>query len=310
MKLDITVCHSILEFCFNDGINLTDILQDKCDKLIVLEEIKKRRICLSDNLEEQYHNYFSQERPELLDIYQSFIGTLMGFANNIKFIDNQPAAHYFDFLENDSYLEVLCTICYLSEDQILLSNKLDSDQKIKLESMAISCFDIQRIQNMDEDNKLNLYRLPIIAKRIPAKIDNNSISTWLSKFLLTENEFTIVDRYIYQNSNSFLNYFLIHVQAGAKIKIYTVEGTQARRHDIYHKFNSQPFRNWDIEIYIIPNTRDQHARNILTNQYFIEIDNGMGLFGRDGLTYQGDITIQYKNQVHNHALPNAQLLSS
>lgn len=301
LKIDVVVCYSTLEICFD----LYEPFSPNNDGQKILAEIHRRRLVLSENLENYYSNYFESNRPDLLDSYHQFIENCILYEDNSRFVNNSKAdSRLSKIFDNEFYIE-LCRVACLTDDKIILSQLGEVLESACFIGITI----LSTIDILDEskENLLNNYRLPIIGKRIGAGESCESLSEWFSRFLKTESEFEIIDGYIYQNRFNFYLYFLRHIPRGSKIRISTLEDIDNRLMAVTIKaaFTNPPFNSWKIEISIIPNKKEQHARNIITNKYFIVIDKGMRIFGngRDHQTEQSDIHIQYKNKITSISIP-------
>lgn len=299
MRLEVTLCREIIEQCLN---NLDIISRENIGKKI-LHEIYKRKICLSEGLENHYLSYFENEKPDLLYIYHDLMAELLTYEDNVKIISEFESN--IDIFENGcerttgldiEYLQSLVDTCYNSNDKIIISNILESYNN-KLENKGISIINLEGIVNYSENNVLNSYRLPIIRKRIRASQQNSELSNWLKRFILDTSKLIIIDGYIYENSEQFLKYFLCHVPYGVSIRLYTLLNNGNTENEIRRKFTTGVYGSWSIEIFIISDKKEQHARNIYTDKYFISIDRGMGVFGRNGQTLQTDIAIDYHENI-------------
>lgn len=69
--------------------------------------------------------------------------------------------------------------------------------------------------------------------------------------------------------------------------------------------NSQYFKDWKFELFLINSKKEQHARNIFTNKYYIHIEKGMAVFGKRGVSHQSDITIDYKKNIATYQMPRS-----
>ena len=299
MRLDIVVCHSILEYCFS---NFRRYERENKAKQI-LAEIERKRINLNEDLQAHYEIHFETQRADLLEDYQLWLSNQVQYENYVKFVDNDLSSVGVDRIISDDYLRIAVNIACQNEDKIIFSELL-SNYDDALKNIGILQMNVDRILDRNEDNYYNSYRLPIIRKRIAAGESSGKLSNWLKRIIKTETEFEIIDGYIYQSRESFKNYFLVHVPTGAKIKIYTLSVGAATEANLLREFSGADYRDWDLEVYLLSSKREQHARNILTNNYFIQLEKGMRIFGRSGLTDQSDITVDYKVNIANTSMPS------
>ncbi len=296
MKLDIVVCYSTLEFCFFD----VHYYERQNKGRLILDEIRRKRVNMNDDLLVYYETYFEDQGQDLFEEYQMWFSNQVLYSEHVKFVQNNLSAHAADSI-SDEYLKILVNIAYLNEDKIIFSELLENNYD-NLKRIGILQMNIDRILNTNEDNYYNSYRFPIIRKRIAYGDSSADLSNWLRRIIQKETEFEIIDGYILQEINNFKTYFLPHVQANATIKIYTILD-RISGSDLTDEFFHPFYSRWNIEIYLIQSKRYQHARNILTDNYFIQLEKGMRIFGENGLTDQSDITVDYKIKMHDNSMP-------
>ncbi|MGG1140363.1 hypothetical protein [Bacillus mycoides] len=299
MKLEIVVCYSILKECFES----LDALDRTNKSAIIFDEIMRRKIILNDQLQDSYEEYFRDTRPDLLDVYMQFIVNAVQSVDNVKVIGST--------LENptnlDEYIDVLIDMAIDTEDKILLTDLLHP-KLTTCQFSGINKLDSDNIFNKKKENILSKYRLPIIRKCIQRGQPNLDLAEWLSRFWRSESEFIVIDNYIYENRAQFLSYFLNYIPKGTTIHLYTMLNHGNTEQNLKSVFRGTPYSDWNFKFNIIGNKKDQHARDIFTNQYYIEIDKGMGVFGRNGRTDQSNITIQYKDNITDSTMPRAREL--
>jgi len=292
LKLEIAVCYTLLETCFDTYDNF---IRDSKGNLI-LEELYRRKIVLNEELQKEYEDFFKNNRSDLADSYESFFQEIIQYEGNFKIVPSPQ-----DDTERISYPDKLKDVCLITEDKLLLSElneqSFNQNDIIKLSS--------DEIIDKNHDNPLNEFRLPIIRKVIKNRELSNDLSSWLSRFLKTETNLTIIDNYIYENKDQFYRYFLTHVPLNANIDIYTLLNNGNDENNLVHTFTTYPFNAWNIDVNIISSKKDQHARDIITDKYYIEIDKGMRVFGTRGFTEQSNITISYKEAMYDQCLPSS-----
>ncbi|ASR45783.1 hypothetical protein B4V02_03250 [Paenibacillus kribbensis] len=300
MNLEVTICPSLLEKCF-DGFS------DAFHENILLKEIKRRKIVIHQEIEDIYEDYIRLNRPELFDLYATFVSSILNNENYSKLIDefNENAIVNSIFPHSKNNV-VICSICNDTKDRILLSELINSTEKSELvKKLNINTFSSVDILDEKKSTILNLYKIPIY-KRIPRGANSSNLSEWLGRFLLEEKEITIIDNYLYENSDNFYKYVLSKIDVSASVKLITKLNGKITERDIINKFKAAPFSSWNInEINIVSGKREQHARNIITENYLIMIDKGMAAFGtgKSNSTDQSDITIHYKNRIQGYSLP-------
>ncbi|MEM5592080.1 hypothetical protein AAHH67_10695 [Niallia circulans] len=296
MRLEVTVCHSIIEKCF-EGFTF---YQKSNRPRLLLEEILNRRIILHPELEQEYYEYFSNEKPELLDQFMEFYSNIIIQEENSKMI----SSYVETYQKNDKYTNLLLNICNTTEDKILLTESRNEIIQIQENIDQLEIIDSVKMLDRNDCNSLNNYRLPIIRKVVQNGESSAGLSKWMSKFIKTEDKFIIIDNYIYKNRYRFRNYFLKYVKPTAEIEIYTLLPDGMSETDIINAFKGSHFKNWNIvKIIFIKDKKEQHARDIITDQYYIEIDKGMRVFGVGGQTEQSNITISYKNDIFDQSIP-------
>ncbi|MBH0164367.1 hypothetical protein IHV12_05530 [Fictibacillus sp. 7GRE50] len=301
MRIEITTCHSIIAQCLE---NLSQFDVSSTGNLL-LGELYKRKLVIHDDLQNQYFDYFEKERPDLCDMFITLFQTLVSQQDNVKIIESYSNKN----LTSNAYYNTLLGISNVTEDKILLSNCTAKDFCESVSSNSINKLSSKDVLNRSNNNLLNNYRLPIIRKVIRANQSSNDLSNWLSRFLNNQDNFIIIDNYIYENRTQFLKYFLSNVKPGAYIQIFTMINKGNNESKLKSTFQSAPFNKWNFKIHIVTRKVDQHARDIITDQYYIEIDKGMMVFGRNGLTHQANITITYKEDIQDDTLPPAKVVS-
>ncbi|WP_435164475.1 hypothetical protein [Paenibacillus glycanilyticus] len=300
MKLEVTVCQSVIEQCF-EGIN------DVFGNNILLNEIKRRRIVLHDELIDIYEEYFRVTRSDYFDLFSTFLSAILNNEKYSEIIDDyvdEPVVHMlFPHSRKD---RVLANICNNTRDKLLLSNTIEAYPKSELEKrLNIKTYNAADIIDIKKSTILNSYKIPIF-KRVARGGNSSNLSSWLGRFLLNEDEITIIDNYLYENSDNFYNYILNHIDNQANIKLITKLNGRTTENDLINKFMAPPFNSWNItEILVVSGKREQHARNIVTNNYIIMIDKGMAVFGTGtaNVTDQADISIHNKEDVQDYVYP-------
>ncbi len=265
MRLDIVICRSVLELCFE----LSNRLERNNQANQIMDEIYSKRIHLNSDLESHYEDYFTRHAPHLLQIYQDWISDLFTAAEGLMFAPENLDHPNIDGLTGDNYLDTLLNITYHTQDKIVFSELL-LGYDTQLNRQGILQMDSGRILNRDENNYYNSYHFPIQRKRIVTGSSSRDLSDWFSRILQNETDVSIIDPYIYSSTTNLKRYFLCHVPHGAKVKIYTSH--QNNRHlrrmtndsDLVGEFSRPTYNNWNIEVYITP-PRQEHDRDILTN---------------------------------------------
>ncbi|MCK4260294.1 MAG: hypothetical protein KAX49_15060 [Halanaerobiales bacterium] len=295
MKLQITLCHSILEYCLLKA----NIFQRDNDANNLMEEIKRRKIIVNFDLEAYWRNFFEEECPELLSFYETFLSDFVLYADDCelleRYIVSDKANQHFD--DNDDYKKLLYNICSSTKDKILFTELMDN--LINSIQNEVDIYNVARILDQVEEHALNLYRLPIVNKQIVRGDSNVALSNWLKRFIESEMDLIICDNYVCENEDNLLNYILVHIPNGSKIKVYTLDpclkNNRMNEKDIKDLFLKAPFASWDFEVHLVGNKKDNHSREIVTNDYIINLDKGLATFGRMGKTDQSVININYNN---------------
>ncbi|GAF66059.1 hypothetical protein BTS2_2959 [Bacillus sp. TS-2] len=195
MKFDITVCSSFLKAC------LQSYLAFGKDN-ILLNELYRNRMILNKELENEYILYFKKNHPEFLDVFLTFFQTYTIHADNVKYYDTFKSIIDID----DQYYNVLINICLNTEEKILLSDNKINEKNVGSQQ-NINIILTENLFDKRHDNILNNYKLPIIRKVIQTGQSNEQLSMWLSRFINDEDDFIIVDNYIYENKNAFFGLF-------------------------------------------------------------------------------------------------------
>lgn len=299
MKLEITLCYSVIEFCL---ANLNQLIRDN-PATQVLDEIQRRKIILHTDLEECWRDYFEAKHPELLMLYEQFISDTVLYADKCELLDHYSVSQNADqlFKADESYKKLLYNISQSSKDKILFTDMIDDLIKSPLSEVDI--YNTTRILDHTEENPLNSYRLPIVNKQIPFGDHSSTLCNWMKKFWEGDSEVIICDNYIYANHQHLLDYFLQHYTNGSKIKLYTLIPRGKTDQDVIDLFINPPFDQWVFELNILNDRKEHHSREIVTSKYLIQLDKGFAVFGRNGQTDQSVIHVDYLR--HPFPLPPA-----
>lgn len=307
MKLKITVCHSILSYCF---ANINPLDQGN-PALSILAEIDRNTVLINDDLEVAYEIFFEEKHPELLANYQMWLSNKALYANATKIVSSNLNSHSITALTTDDYLEILLNLTIIGEDKVVFSDLLTTMDN-SLAALKILQMNQIRILNRSQSNYYNSYRFPILRKRVENGDSATDLSNWLARIIKTETDITIIDPYIYSSVGNLKMLFLSHVPNGATIKIYTAlyhtrVGSRRRmltNGDLITEFSHTDYAAWNMEVYVIP-TQGQHARCILTNNYFIHLEKGLAIFGNGISAAQSMINVDFIQNVESTALPAA-----
>ncbi len=298
MKREITVCHSILSYIFEnlnpfDKENFADLL---------LKEIQRNKLLLNDDLEQHYETKF-QSNPASWQAYLAWIISQKQYPDLVKRVQNGSLNPNINALTQDTYEQCLLSICENSVDKIVFSDLLQSLAPA-LRNFDVFLMEQTTILDRTAQNAYNDYRFPIIRKRISQGQSSSDLGQWLSKIIQTETDITIIDNYIYQNQRSFRTHFLAYLPQNANIKIYTLLD-RITQQQLIREFSRTFYSQWNIEVWLIPDKGEQHDRNIFTNRYHIAIGKGFGVFGNRGQTAQSDISVDFIDNIADRTLPNA-----
>lgn len=301
MKLDITLSYTIIEFFLE---NLNEFEANNIG-LRILQAIQQHYINLTYELEDNYDKYFQNKRMDLLDMYRTFISNIITTNEYSKLIEELPEYNEINTLVNDGYYKNLLSVCFNSSDKILLSDD-NCPYDSKLIDLGITKVRNNEILDVNSNNIFNFYVLPIFARRITVGLPSSVIGKWIGRYLENETDIEIIDGYIYQNIDNFNEYFLKYIKHGANIKIYTIIDRGCTKTDIINEFKSSKYLLWRIEVFIISSKKEQHARNIFTNNYYIHLEKGMNIFGKDGFTYQSDVTVGFRRDAGKYEISNTE----
>ncbi len=298
MRLDITVCHSVLkQYLQADYSPVTGLQEDRN----LLYEITKNNITLNKDLLTCYEIEFEQN-PSQLDIYQSWLAaqTAKSEEETLFLTDDLSHANINSLFTSDLYFQILVNVAYTTYDKIIFSNLL-TRYKTPLELLKILPMDRARILNRHENNYYNNYHLPY-NKEIQNGESCSNLSKWLGRILKDETNIEIIDPYLYQNINSFKNYILPHIKHGANLTFYSGYtrdnnlGRPLNSADFINEFNNTAYSNWNISNVFSVQKIEIHDRKILTDKYVIKIGRGLDVFGRNGTTNRCDIDVYYRSK--------------
>jgi hypothetical protein len=253
----------------------------------------KRKILLHEDLENEYERYIEENYPELVDFYQDFIKHIIIDGENLKIIDEYSEK----YKKIADYEGLLLDLCNVSLDKIILS-ELDFSSV----THPFCTLTSQDIIDKTKDNIYNSYSLPILRKVVKSRESSVRLSKWISRFWVDQRDFTIVDNYIYENKDNFYEYVLKKIHKDSQIRIITAVNRGNNKLGIENCFKNHPFNQWNIQVDFIKSKRDQHAREIITEKYYIEIEKGFAVFGKYRKTDQANINISLLADVRNRQL--------
>lgn len=305
MKLDITLCHSIIKMCLESelkGISRFDRNMENSDEgLRILDEIKKRRITFCLELEEKIEEHFDKHEPELKELYHDFVKAIIPDEENALFLNEYIENPQISQLTAIEYYKILLNVAYLTEDKIIFSEIINT-----LKAQAC-CHEINILQkddilDKDKDTVLNVYRMSRVREFATAdRVTCDYVSKWLSRFWKNQNDFVIIDNYVYQHRDKLRKYILDYVPWGSKVTIYTLS-QGLMDNDVVNGFREPQFSHWNFEIYLFDRKRENHDRCIITNNFHIQINNLLGAFDNNGPGFISQVTItpNYKTNVEGY----------
>ncbi len=233
-------------------------------------------------------------------MYQDFISSLAYCDSDCEILPHYLVSNIVNqlFDDNDDYKKLLYNISSSTKDKMLFTELMDN--LINSIQSEVDIYNVARIFDRVEEHALNLYRLPIVNKQIIPGECSVALSNWLKKFIEGETDLKICDNYVCENKDNLLDYILVHIPNGSKIKVYTLDPchkkySKMNEQDIKDLFLKYPFSSWNFEVYLVENKKDNHSREIVTNDYIINLDKGLATFGRWGKTAQSVININGNN---------------
>lgn len=290
--LELALCATVLK----------DLISPECslfmnsEKAKLAEGINQHRILLSNELKEQYINFFKENGLEV-DHIQQFFAQCINVQQKCTIVNTEGCTEFNG--ESNMYLKALKNTCYRSYDRILISDHS------KLNKVDLNRHGIELIRKNETDidksfNTYTKYTFPIITWKVSKDEDSKKLGEWLGRIIENEESFVIYDNYIGDSDNikNFKKYILKYISKGKSITIVTTETDNIKKQDIISEFQNGYYRDWDIEIYLAKNKSENHPRVISMPHYTIELDRGLSTFGKKGKTFSSSITIK-SNEVVN-----------
>lgn len=302
MKLNITICHSIIKMCLEVQLNgisrFNRQLEETDPGSLVLKQIKRRKITFCIELEEKILEYFDKNEPEFKQVYQDYVTSLINDEEHAFYLNNYTKDPLIDSITTDEYLNTLLNVAFQTEDKIVFSQLLDT-YKSQACQYELNIMNKNDILDRSKDTILNRYTMSRVREFSTAdQISSLSISIWLARFWKNEKNFTIIDSYIIKHKDSFKKYVLDYIPNGANVNIYTLRDKQ-RNSDFINAFKNHDFSSWNIDIFIYESKTENHDRCIITDNYHIQINNLLGAFDYKGTSFVSQVTItpNYKTNV-------------
>lgn len=284
--LEITVCYTILE-----KLNDVDILMAEDEVIRLAHIVRSHKLLLSEKLMELCENYFKETSPEKVQWYQDFCTHCMYTESRVKIV---PDDGKNTISEKDPYIKELLRICIGSSDKILLTEKkgkiLPIVKKSKLPLEVFNHFDLTEDKF---ENKVYRYTLPITRMMLMGHLDNSAVADWLKRFLQMEPYVQIFDNYLATGPElkALHKYILPSIKSGTEIHIYTLVTEELPEEKIKEEFQKKRYKDWKIQVFTINFKTDLHERTIQGENFIIQIDKGLGVFGKSGKIQKSPISI-------------------
>jgi len=302
MKLDVTLCHSILKQYFAADYNPITGSRTARD---FANEIEKNRIVLNDDLLLWYEIEF--ENDELLfQCFQDWFSKISTEPPEEKLLlpSGLSDVQINSLFPNSEYFQILVNVANNSYDKIIFSELLLPYQ-LQLENLGIIPMNKNKILDRTDINfYYNAYHLPY-NKEIQSNELKSDLSAWFKRILKDENNIHILDSFLLQNINKFKQYILPHIKHNANLHFYS-EFTRDNRlgrnlnsSDFINEFSGNPnYSNWKVANVFKVVKPEIHDRGILTDNYFIKIGKGLDVFGNATNTNRCYIDVWHRKDWH------------
>ncbi len=284
--LEITVCMTVLKELIGKELLLATTVEQE-----YVQKISQHRIVLSQELNESYMKYCEENRINV-DKMQQLLASIIGNQEQCRILTGEELSDKF-VSEPNPYLGALKNACISSKDKVLISEH----SKLKREELKRNGMCLINREQMDircERNIFTKYTFPIIAYEIKEKENSKELSSWLGRILSQEKSFVIYDNYFgeIENIKNFKKYVLKYIPESADVMIVTMVSSENEKKQLIKEMSKEEYNKWKIELYLVHNKKESHARAISTPNYSIYLDRGLSTFGRGGKTFASLITIK------------------
>lgn len=288
--LEITVCMTVLKELIGKELLLATRGEQE-----YAQKIFQHRIVLSQELNERYMNY-CEENYINVDKMQQFLASIIGNQEQCRILTREELSGKFAS-ESNPYLRALKNACISSKDKVLISehSKLTREE---LKKNGMCLINKKQMDIKQERNIFTEYTFPIITYEIKEGENSKELASWLGRLLKQEKSFVIYDNYFGESDNikNFKKYVLKYIPEDADIMIVTMAASESERNQIIKELSKAEYDKWKMELYLVHNKKESHARVISTPNYSIYLDRGLSTFGRGGKTFASLITIKREKE--------------
>jgi len=308
MKLDVTLCHSILKQYFAADYNPITGSRTARD---FANEIEKNRIVLNDDLLLWYEIEF--ENDELLfQCFQDWFSKISTEPPEEKLLlpSGLSDVQINSLFPNSEYFQILVNVANNSYDKIIFSDLLTPFQ-LQLENLGIIPMNKNKILDRTDINfYYNAYHFHY-NRQVQTGENNSDLCNWFSRILKDENDIIFLDAYLFQNISKFKTYILPHIVHGANLTFYTYLGNigsgrsirQLNYSDFQTEFSNSVYSPYNIvNVFEVKIKKYIHERWLLTNKYYIQLGKGLATFGNSSTTEESSIHADYRS-LWNGTLP-------
>ncbi len=284
------VCYSIIEQMLNANAWISNDQNTK-----VAQRVNSHVMLISDGLLNYYEQYFLSKGKEYDQRFKTFIAANIGQKKAVRFL-NEEEVHKI-YSQKSPYINELLNVALVGNDKWVLSDLPEiKQQEINRQGLAkITTMDILQT---GYDNLFGKYTLPIKKYNVGIGDDSKELAEWLGYFFKGEKNIILYDNYTCKRENVDIlsQYILPYVDKGASVTIYTtIEKDSLSMESIKDEFSKSKYQDWTISVFWVSSKHDNHSRVILTDNYRIDLDRGIYVFGTKGKTNQCVVDIDYRN---------------
>lgn len=292
---EVAVCYSIIERMLNANIWITN---DENTQMAL--RVNNHTMLLSEELAKKYKEYFETEKKEYIRLYEDFIAAKVASKKNaIRMLGVSEIQKVYS--QKSPYINELLNVALTGKEKMVLSDlpeirqqEIGRQELVKIESSDIL--------NSDYSNVFAKYTLPIKKYNVGIGEDSNQLAEWIGYFFSGEKEIVLYDNYACtkENIESLKCYLLPYIDKGATLSIYTtIEKDSLSIDSIKNEFSKPEYQDWKISVFWVGSKHDNHTRVILTDNYRIDLDRGISVFGTKGKTNQCVMDIDYRDATSN-----------
>ncbi len=283
------VCYSIIEQMLDANGWINDDQNTK-----VAQRVYSHVMLISEKLLILYEQHFSLKGKEYDQRFKTFIAANIGQKKVVKFLNEEEVRKVYS--QKSPYINELLNVALVGNDKWVLSDLPEIKQQ-EINRQGLTKITSTDILQTGYDNLFTKYTLPIKKYNVGIGDDSKELAEWMGYYFKGEKNIILYDNYACKRENIDIlsEYVLPYIDKGASVTIYTtIEKDSLSIESIKDEFSKSKYRDWTISVFWVSSKHDNHSRVILTDNYRIDLDRGLSVFGTKGKTYQCVMDIDYR----------------